>query len=299
MSWARRVVERVLTKLGSAGRAALFKLVRPMLVHVPATRRPFWRLFYEFGANVLDEEFTFLNLGFLDPSQANGSRSRADRPDIAEQLSALLYEHVVDGTSLAGQQVLEVGSGRGGGSAYIARHHQPAMVVGVDASRNLVKWSGAQHAAANLGFRRGDALALPFPADSFDVVVNIESSHCYRSRLRFFQEVGRVLRPHGRFLIADILYPTPETDGAQAIERLFEKAGMRAVAGGPITRQVVAAREAVSQSQAFRARIASAMAPWAQPTFWEGYCLAGSADYRAMESGELEYWCWSVERLPA
>jgi SAM-dependent methyltransferase len=299
MSGTRRTTRRLLIRGGSVGRAALFKLARPLLQNVPATRRPFWRLFYELGANVLDRDFTFMNLGFLDPSRQNGAGSSADGPDITERLSALLYEHVVDGTALAGRRVLEVGSGRGGGSAHLAREHRPAAVMGVDASRNLVKWARSRHSAPNLSFVRGDALAVPFPDESFDVVVNIESSHCYPSRLRFFEEVSRVLRPHGRFLFADILYPTPETNGPDGVERLFEQAGMRMVAGGPITREVVAARQAVSESDAFRARMTSAMPPWSLPTFWEGYCLAGSADYRAMSSGELEYWCWSAERLPA
>jgi SAM-dependent methyltransferase len=299
MSGTRKTTRRLLIRGGSVGRAALFKVVRPLLQHVPATRRPFWRLFYEFGANVLDRDFTFMNLGYLDPSRQDGSAELADGSDITERLSALLYEHVIDGTPLAGQRVLEVGSGRGGGSAHLAREHGPSAMVGIDASRRLVTWARARHAEPNLSFARGDAVALPFPDASFDVVVNIESSHCYPSRLRFFEEVSRVLRPHGRLLFADLIYPTPETDGPEGVERLFGQAGMRVVAGGPITREVVAARRAVSGSDAFRARMTSAMPPWSLPTFWEGYCLAGSADYRAMSSGELEYWCWSAERLPA
>jgi SAM-dependent methyltransferase len=38
---------------------------------------------------------------------------------------------------------------------------------------------------------------------SFDVVVNIESSHCYRSTEQFLCEVARVLQPGGYLLYAD------------------------------------------------------------------------------------------------
>ena len=51
---------------------------------------------------------------------------------------------------------------------------------------------------------RGDAENLPFPDQSFDAVINIESSHCYPRFPRFLAEVARVLRPGGHFLYADL-----------------------------------------------------------------------------------------------
>jgi len=53
-----------------------------------------------------------------------------------------------------------------------------------------------------LQFVVGDALALPFPKSSFDVVVNIESAHCYGDTAGFLREVSRVLRPGGSFCFA-------------------------------------------------------------------------------------------------
>ena len=40
--------------------------------------------------------------------------------------------------------------------------------------------------------------------ESFDAVVNVESSHCYGSMEAFLSEVCRVLRPGGSFLYADL-----------------------------------------------------------------------------------------------
>ena len=40
---------------------------------------------------------------------------------------------------MAGARVLEIGSGRGGGSRYIARYHAPASVTGLDYSPETVR----------------------------------------------------------------------------------------------------------------------------------------------------------------
>src|SRR5690606_38010974 len=40
---------------------------------------------------------------------------------------------------------------------------------------------------------------------SFDIIINIESSHCYGDRAAFFKEVARTLKPSGYFLYADFM----------------------------------------------------------------------------------------------
>jgi ubiquinone/menaquinone biosynthesis C-methylase UbiE len=54
-----------------------------------------------------------------------------------------------------------------------------------------------------LTFKSGAAEALPFDDESFDVVINIESSHCYQSIAKFLSSVHRVLRPNGYFAFAE------------------------------------------------------------------------------------------------
>lgn len=60
------------------------------------------------------------------------------------------------------------------------------------------------HNLPGLDFVCGNAEDLPFPENSFDAVINIESSHCYPRFARFLGEVNRVLRPGGDFLYADV-----------------------------------------------------------------------------------------------
>src|SRR5262249_9600516 len=110
---------------------------------------------------------------------------------------------VVSDTDLHGKDVLEVGCGRGGGAAFIAESYAPRSMIGVDLAESAVAFCRLRHRLPGLSFFKGDAENLPFPAATFDVVVNVESSHNYPDMDRFLQEVARVLRPGGSFLIAD------------------------------------------------------------------------------------------------
>ena len=101
--------------------------------------------------------------------------------------------------------------GRGGGCAYLARYRQPAAVLGIDISPRAIAFCRRIHLVPGLSFRPGDAEALPCPAEAFDVVLNVESSHCYGSMPTFLNEVFRVLVPGGYFLWADLGSAVPRT----------------------------------------------------------------------------------------
>ena len=79
----------------------------------------------------------------------------------------------------------QVGSGRGGGASYIARYLNPASMLGVDYSKSAVKLCSRIHSVPSLTFKQGDAESLPCADKSFDIVLNVESSHCYGSMDRF------------------------------------------------------------------------------------------------------------------
>jgi ubiquinone/menaquinone biosynthesis C-methylase UbiE len=74
---------------------------------------------------------------------------------------------------------------------------------------------------------------MPFPASSFDAVVNIESSHCYESMDAFLSEVCRVLRPGGQFFFADLR----STDGVNTLREQFNASGLTVEKETDITNQ--------------------------------------------------------------
>lgn len=129
-----------------------------------------------------------------------------DAMDHAQSHMANMYAQLASGTSLTGLRVLEVGSGRGGGANFLHKCYCPALYVGMDFEPSQVQSANERFAdsgSCTLEFVQGDAISLPFPDSSFDVVINVESSHCYSDFQKFLTEVRRVLIGNGTFLYED------------------------------------------------------------------------------------------------
>ncbi|MDT4939073.1 MAG: hypothetical protein QOG80_2744 [Pseudonocardiales bacterium] len=101
---------------------------------------------------------------------------------------------------VAGRVVLDIASGSGYGSqilATVAEH-----VYGVEIDAEAVAYSKAHFGAPNLEFLQGDAVAIPLPDDSVDVVVTFETIEHIEDQRAFMSEIKRVLRPDGIALIS-------------------------------------------------------------------------------------------------
>lgn len=167
-----------------------------------ALKRAIWKGVYNYLARSLSHrDWTFMNYGYA-PLEGDPivDLSPEDEPD---RYSIQLYRHVVGEVDLKGKDVLEVGSGRGGGAAYVRRAFGLSSMTGVDFSADAVALCREHHVQEGLSFVEGSADAIPFPDGSFDAVINVESSHCYGPLEGFLSEVNRVLRPGGHFLFAD------------------------------------------------------------------------------------------------
>jgi len=162
------------------------------------------RQYAEIDDRITDPRFVFINHGFveLDGSDTFAWVKPGDEP---WRYSLNLVRQIVRGVSIDGARLLDVGCGRGGTCSYFVRYHAPAEVVGVDLVPGHVEFCAATHKAPNLRFLQADAQNLPFDDASFDIVTNVESSHCYPRLDAFFGEVRRVLRPGGVFCYTDNL----------------------------------------------------------------------------------------------
>ena len=178
-------------------------LIEEILVR-PKLRQKLWAWWYPFFTRrVREQGVDFLNYAFADIEAPRLALAEADEPN---RPNIQLYEHVRGSVDLKGLRVLEVSCGHGGGASFFARTYAPAEYVGLDLNAEAIRHCQARHQVAGLAFEVGDAQKLPFADGSFDVVMNVEASHCYPDFPGFVDEVARVLKPGGRFCHADLRY---------------------------------------------------------------------------------------------
>jgi SAM-dependent methyltransferase len=148
-----------------------------------------------------NDDVVFLNAGYEEDPPMALPLEACDQP---YRFPIQLYHRAATQVDLSGKRVLEVGCGHGGGASYLMRTLHPASYTGLDLNPVGIAFCRKRHSLPGLEFVEGDAENLPFPNESFDAVINIESSHCYPRFPRFLAEVARVLRRGGHFLYADL-----------------------------------------------------------------------------------------------
>lgn len=261
----------------------LIRLAVFFLEHSPWLRRLLWRWWYgRLAKNHTARDWTFMNYGLVE---ADGAKLALDPADLPDRFCIQLYHRVASAADLTGKNVLEVGSGRGGGASFLARHHHPAHITGADFSPQAVALCQKLHATvANLSFTVGDAERLPFPDASFDAVVNVESSHCYGHIGKFFAEAARVLRPGGHFLYTDF---RPATEVPAWHAALAAQPGWERVDHEDITSAVADALQADDARK--RKLIAEFIPPAFHHLFGEFAGLVGGQMYEGFRKREMLY----------
>ncbi len=100
------------------------------------------------------------------------------------------------------EKVLDIGSGPGELSMEIAKRlAEGGFLQGIDLSPQMIELArriAQQQKRDNVSFATGDALALEFENDTFDVVVSSNAFPWVPDREKFLSEVLRVLKPGGR-----------------------------------------------------------------------------------------------------
>jgi SAM-dependent methyltransferase len=226
------------------------------------------------------DHWTFMNYGYLDLEEEPPALDPQDEPN---RLCIQLYERVVRPAALANNDVVEVGCGRGGGASFLARRFLPRSTLGLDFVPGVVEFCRRRHRVERLDFRVGDAEHIPLDPGSCDVVVNVESSHCYASMERFLASVATVLRPGGQLAWADIR-PSAEVD---LLRSQVRGSGLVVVEQQDISRQVLAA---LTASGPARLEVLRQEVPVEQQgRFFELGAFPGSLTYGWLETGEYVY----------
>jgi SAM-dependent methyltransferase len=119
-----------------------------------------------------------------------------------ENSAAYLIPHLA-----AGAKVLDVGSGPGTITIDLARRVAPGSVVGIDASAEVVAQASAlaaDNGVSNVTFAVGDAYALDFADDTFDIVHAHQILQHVAEPVAALREFRRVLKPGGIVAARDV-----------------------------------------------------------------------------------------------
>jgi len=246
-----------------------------------------WKWWYQRLAKAHQRaDFRFMNYGFIDD---NGPE--LDSEDESNRLFIQLYHQNIRDVDLLNKDVLEVGSGRGGGASWIAKYAKPRSLLAVDFSKNAVKlankWYSSQN---NLSFKEENAESLSMLNSSFDIVYNVESSHCYGNMEKFINEVYRVLKPGGFFCWTDFRDKPTIT----SVNSFFEKAKFEIISKKDITNEVLTALDDINNA---KAKAISEKVPRAMRKSFETFAgVQGTPVYEAFKAGTLHYYQYLLKK---
>jgi ubiquinone/menaquinone biosynthesis C-methylase UbiE len=97
----------------------------------------------------------------------------------------------------SGLKWIDVGCGNGAFTELLVERCAPTLVHGIDPSEAQIDFARKRPAARRAKFDRGDAMALPFPVDAFDVAIMALVIFFVPDPAKGVAEMTRVVRPGG------------------------------------------------------------------------------------------------------
>jgi SAM-dependent methyltransferase len=125
-----------------------------------------------------------------------------------------------------GEKILDIGCGGGADTLVAAMMVGPkGKLVGIDLVPEMVERAIENlriTPLSNVSFEEASAEDLPFPDANFDVVISNGVFNLIPNKMKALGEVLRVLKPLGRFMIADqVLTVEPPGDTRSRVESWF------------------------------------------------------------------------------
>jgi ubiquinone/menaquinone biosynthesis C-methylase UbiE len=160
-----------------------------------------------------------LHVGYWDDPDSEVPMSEA-----ADRMTDIIVEKLKIGS---GSHVLDVGCGVGGPGMRIARL-TGARVTGISVSREQIKAANSfvesEGLAERVVFQYANAMEMPFPAQSFDAAIALESILHMPDRGQVLSQICRSLRPGGRLVLTDFFERAPMPAAKQpVVDRFLNK----------------------------------------------------------------------------
>jgi SAM-dependent methyltransferase len=251
-------------------------------------RKALWKLWYPLLTRRLHgEEVLFLNYAYEEEPPL---RIPLRPEDEINRACTQLYHHVATQAELRGKNILEASCGHGGGAAYLTRTFQPQRYTALDLNPAGIRFCRQRHQMDGLIFTQGDAENLPFESNTFDVVLNVEASHCYPDFPRFLAEVARVLKPGGHFLYADFRF----SDGVAAWENALAHAPLCLLRTRNINAEVL---RGMDRNSARSLELVKRRLPKFLHALGRDFAgVKGSRIYHGLQTGEISYRSYCFEQ---
>jgi ubiquinone/menaquinone biosynthesis C-methylase UbiE len=116
-----------------------------------------------------------------------------------------------------GMKVLDLGCGTGTLTILLKESYPNASIIGIDGDPDVLKIAREKSRGLNIQWDEGLAFSLPYLDASFDrVVTSLVIHHLVtKDKNRAFQEIYRVLKPHGELYVLD--FGAPHTPLARVV----------------------------------------------------------------------------------
>ncbi|MEK8121670.1 methyltransferase domain-containing protein [Methylocystis sp. IM4] len=129
-----------------------------------------------------------------------------------------------------GERAIEIGFGPGVGLELLASAAPSAKIAGADVSEEMLRQAAARNKAAiengQIELRLASVENLPFPDQSFDKALSINSLQIWPDPAAGLREVWRVMKPDGRLAFAF----TPQSGrGREGLVSIFADSGFSEV----------------------------------------------------------------------
>lgn len=159
-------------------------------------------------------------------------------PSAVESFAGVGYPFA-GGSIREGHHVLDIGSGSGTDVLIASTLTGPeGRVFGLDFTKAMLekaRGNAAKMGASHTEFVEGNAEKIPLPDAAIDVVTSNGVLNLVPDKPRTFSEIFRVLRPGGRFQIADIVLGNPIKESSRENPQLWAECIVGAVLDNEFT----------------------------------------------------------------